>query len=104
MTLFFSSAVSPPLDAVTCGHCPAGFTGDGRTCTDIDECSVAGPDACHSSLTCVPTPPPHSDEDYRCHGVCPCGMRKVNGGKGEHGCVGESSVWNVLERLYTFLN
>uniref|UniRef100_A0A3P9Q5C3 Thrombospondin-1 n=1 Tax=Poecilia reticulata TaxID=8081 RepID=A0A3P9Q5C3_POERE len=30
-----------------CGKCPLGYTGDGITCTDIDECKEV-PDACHT--------------------------------------------------------
>ncbi|XP_067939805.1 mucin-like protein [Watersipora subatra] len=31
----------PPADheGYTCGDCPAGYTGDGKTCTDVDECT-----------------------------------------------------------------
>ncbi|XP_006823110.2 uncharacterized protein LOC100367144 [Saccoglossus kowalevskii] len=47
-----------------CGECPEGFTGDGLTCIDIDECA-ANPGACFEE--CINLAP-----GYTCSG-CPCG-------------------------------
>ncbi|XP_072017956.1 uncharacterized protein [Amphiura filiformis] len=37
-----------------CGNCPLGFTGDGETCDDVDECRQ-GTDDCHPNAHCVNT-------------------------------------------------
>lgn len=47
---------------VTCGACPQGYTGDGRTCTDDDECKAQTFD-CHAHSTCENTPGSYA---------CPC--------------------------------
>ncbi|XP_031564283.1 uncharacterized protein LOC116299704 isoform X2 [Actinia tenebrosa] len=51
----------------TCEGCPNGFTGDGKSCKDIDECSIVFP--CYDNNTCVNLSP-----GYRCGG-CPAGFR-----------------------------
>jgi len=50
-----------------CESCPDGFEGDGRSCTDIDECALANP--CYDTNECVNLSP-----GYRCGG-CPDGYR-----------------------------
>ncbi|RDD36690.1 Mucin-like protein [Trichoplax sp. H2] len=35
-----------PLSGFTCGSCPSGLTGDGRICTDIDECANSTTHTC----------------------------------------------------------
>lgn len=64
----------------TCGDCPAGFSGDGLTCEDINECSQS-PSPCDARTTCSNTL-----GSFRC-GPCPFGFR----GTGETGCVIESA-------------
>ncbi|CAK8686124.1 unnamed protein product [Clavelina lepadiformis] len=44
----------PGVGAV-CGACPAGMSGDGRECDDVDECSLANP--CSFNTKCVNTAP-----------------------------------------------
>ncbi|OWF49028.1 Thrombospondin-4 [Mizuhopecten yessoensis] len=48
-----------------CLPCPHGFTGDGATCTDIDECVVYEP--CWNTSSCINTSP-----GYQCK-ACPFG-------------------------------
>nr|AXL14330.1 mega-thrombospondin [Nematostella vectensis] len=50
-----------------CESCPDGYEGDGVTCTDINECSLAYP--CYDNSSCVNLSP-----GYRCGG-CPPGYR-----------------------------
>lgn len=38
---------SSPDGSFRCGRCPPGYTGNGVTCKDIDECKEV-PDACHT--------------------------------------------------------
>ncbi|KAK3257021.1 hypothetical protein CYMTET_33877, partial [Cymbomonas tetramitiformis] len=51
-----------------CGTCPAGYEGDGATCTDVDECAEAGRGGCDPNVVCTNTP-----GGYSC-GECPAGM------------------------------
>ncbi|XP_033751294.1 LOW QUALITY PROTEIN: uncharacterized protein LOC117335429 [Pecten maximus] len=48
-----------------CLSCPTGYTGDGITCTDINECAVHNP--CWNNSACINTSP-----GYQCS-ACPCG-------------------------------
>uniref|UniRef100_A0A6D2XJB4 Thrombospondin-1 n=1 Tax=Takifugu rubripes TaxID=31033 RepID=A0A6D2XJB4_TAKRU len=41
-----AKCTSFPDGSFRCGRCPLGYTGDGITCRDIDECKAV-PDACH---------------------------------------------------------
>src|SRR5258705_460156 len=62
-----SASNSMPCDGVTCGahaacnttsgdcECATGFTGDGTTCADVDEC-VAEPFTCDPNAACVNAP------------------------------------------------
>ncbi|XP_022792613.1 uncharacterized protein LOC111331710 [Stylophora pistillata] len=50
-----------------CGPCPKGYEGDGRTCTDINECTKASP--CYESDKCENLVP-----GYQCN-ACPEGYR-----------------------------
>ncbi|XP_069008144.1 thrombospondin-1-like isoform X2 [Embiotoca jacksoni] len=42
-----TKCISFPDGSFNCGRCPLGFTGDGVTCKDIDECKEV-PNACHT--------------------------------------------------------
>ncbi|XP_078725598.1 uncharacterized protein LOC144942673 [Lampetra fluviatilis] len=44
----------PPSLGYKCGPCPAGYTGDGENCLDIDECNVTSPCGGHGSCTNSP--------------------------------------------------
>ncbi|XP_069131707.1 cartilage oligomeric matrix protein-like [Argopecten irradians] len=55
----------PSTYSYSCLPCPDGFTGDGATCLDIDECVVYKP--CWNSSTCINTSP-----GYQCM-ACPRG-------------------------------
>jgi hypothetical protein len=63
---------------VTCGACPAGYTGTGAAgCTDIDGCAAS---PCFPGVICVDAPAPGlPPPGYTC-GACPEGMR----GNGTH--------------------
>lgn len=51
---------------VVCEKCPLGMEGDGRNCTDIDECGESNP--CFDQTNCVNTNP-----GFQC-GPCPAGF------------------------------
>ncbi|XP_062867158.1 thrombospondin-4-B [Trichomycterus rosablanca] len=51
-------------DGVECGPCPDGYTGDGHSCDDVDECQF---NPCFPGVRCVNTAP-----GFRCE-VCPNG-------------------------------
>ena len=57
-----------------CGPCPAGFTGNGTFCVDVDECDVANP--CFDEQSCQNTVP-----GFRC-GACPSGYTGSHGIQG----------------------
>ncbi|CAH1238208.1 THBS3 [Branchiostoma lanceolatum] len=71
----FEGVTCQNIDSSTyrCGPCPAGLSGDGVTCVDIDECSLASP--CFTNATCE-----NSDPGYQC-GKCPVGYT----GESSHG-------------------
>ena len=54
-----------------CGACPAGLSGNGTWCSDLDECDLADP--CDVSTTCYNTVP-----GFRC-GPCPPGYTGSDG-------------------------
>ncbi|KAK3273063.1 hypothetical protein CYMTET_18677, partial [Cymbomonas tetramitiformis] len=64
----------------TCGVCPAGYAGDGSTCTDIDECSAADNGGCAVQAECTNIP------GGRTCGGCPEGML----GSGDSRCLPSS--------------
>jgi cysteine-rich repeat protein len=61
------SDVEPPGTGFVCGACPAGYAGDGVTCTNIDACD---PNPCFAGVSCVDLPPPSTS--FTC-GTCPTG-------------------------------
>ncbi|KAK3262321.1 hypothetical protein CYMTET_28815 [Cymbomonas tetramitiformis] len=63
-----------------CGACPAGYTGDGMTCTDIDECAAADNGGCAVQAECTNT------AGGRTCGGCPEGML----GSGDSRCLPSS--------------
>eukprot|EP00058_Branchiostoma_floridae_P009585 XP_002595073.1 hypothetical protein BRAFLDRAFT_90183 [Branchiostoma floridae] len=71
----FEGVTCQNIDSATyrCGPCPPGLSGDGVTCVDIDECSLASP--CFTNATCE-----NSDPGYQC-GKCPVGYT----GESSHG-------------------
>ena len=67
--------VPTPGEGFTCSTCPSGYSGDGETCVDIDECSTAN-GGCDVLTTCVNT-----NGGFTC-GACPSGYK----GSGKTGC------------------
>ncbi|MBN3301082.1 TSP4B protein, partial [Amia calva] len=53
------------LDGFDCGPCPDGYTGDGYSCDDVDECQF---NPCYPGVQCVNTAP-----GFRCE-KCPLGF------------------------------
>jgi hypothetical protein len=77
-------------DDYTCGDCPAGYEGDGETCTDVDACAD---DPCFADVACTDVAAPGTG--YTC-GDCPAGYE----GDGEtctdvDGCVGDPCFTDV---------
>ena len=65
------------IDEVTCGGCPAGYSGDGESgCVEIDECATDN-GGCDALTTCT-----DGINEVTC-GACPAGYT----GDGESGCV-----------------
>uniref|UniRef100_P07911-4 Isoform 4 of Uromodulin n=1 Tax=Homo sapiens TaxID=9606 RepID=P07911-4 len=63
-----SNATCTEDEAVTTCTCQEGFTGDGLTCVDLDECAIPGAHNCSANSSCVNTP-----GSFSC--VCPEGFR-----------------------------
>ena len=57
-----------------CGPCPSGLTGNGTSCSDVDECDLADP--CDETVTCYNT-----IGGFRC-GPCPKGYDGSDGFEG----------------------
>jgi hypothetical protein len=60
----------------TCGACPAGYRGNGVSCTDVDECGDGTNGGCDVLATC------NNTVGGRTCGACPTSHR----GDGVHGC------------------
>lgn len=81
------SACSPLVTCIDhlgyfeCGPCPSGYSGNGRYCTDIDECKDNAND-CNANADCVNT-----DSSFNC--VCRQGF--TGDGHGNNGCISTSS-------------
>lgn len=72
------SAVDATLGArPRCGACPPGFSGDGITCRDVNECAAAQP-PCHPEAPCINSP-----GGFTC-GACAAPLR--GNGTGPAGC------------------
>ncbi|KAK2097644.1 hypothetical protein P7K49_023095 [Saguinus oedipus] len=63
-----SNAICLDEGAVTTCTCQEGFTGDGLTCVDLDECAIPGAHNCSTNNSCVNSP-----GSFSC--VCPEGFR-----------------------------
>uniref|UniRef100_A0A2I3GBI2 Uromodulin n=1 Tax=Nomascus leucogenys TaxID=61853 RepID=A0A2I3GBI2_NOMLE len=63
-----SNATCTEDEAITTCTCQEGFTGDGLTCVDLDECAIPGAHNCSANSSCVNTP-----GSFSC--VCPEGFR-----------------------------
>nr|XP_054098633.1 uromodulin isoform X1 [Callithrix jacchus] len=63
-----SNAICLEEGAVTTCTCQEGFTGDGLTCVDLDECAIPGAHNCSTNSSCVNSP-----GSFSC--VCPEGFR-----------------------------
>ncbi len=48
-------ACTNTLGSSSCAGCPAGYTGDGRTCADVDECAL-GTAGCSTNASCSNVP------------------------------------------------
>ena len=45
--------LAPPSDGYKCGECPPGYTGDGETCVDVNECDDGNNGGCDALTTCT---------------------------------------------------
>lgn len=92
-----AKCTSFPDGSFVCGKCPLGYTGDGITCKDIDECKEV-PDACFSLNgihRCVNTEP-----GYNC---LPCPARFSGPqpfGRGVEQATAKKQVWIVTYLLW----
>jgi hypothetical protein len=72
--------VPAPGTGFTCGACPAGYAGDGETCTDLDACQTH---ACVNG-TCLDDDPPSTG--YSCE--CSTGWEGTYCDQDTDGCIG----------------
>ena len=92
----------PPINDATCGSCPTGYSGDGITCTDIDEC-VIGIHDCSVGQSCENTAGSFICEDVNlCEGIpltqsCIAGLGICADGTQTRTCdvSGTVSPWSV---------
>ncbi|KAM5158320.1 cubilin [Mantella aurantiaca] len=67
-----------------CGSCPPGYEGDGRTCNQIDACSVNN-GGCHPLASCAPS-------EAGLLPVCVCPPGYTGNGYGASGCQSTSDI------------
>ena len=76
-SMLFQNVECFPIDRppyYRCGPCPSGLTGNGTSCSDVDECDLADP--CDEAVTCYNT-----IGGFRC-GPCPKGYDGSDGFEG----------------------
>ena len=69
--------LAPPSDGYKCGECPPGYTGDGETCVDVNECDDGNNGGCDALTTCT-----NNVGGLPTCGACPTGYK----GSGTTGC------------------